>query len=424
MVHIRAGKGEDSDPDNDTGQQAPVYYSWKNVSYDTVDVLQHFEWAIKLNCFALNIVGLWPRVYENACDKFLSDLRTIFSFFLFVFVGMIPAIHSLVRTWGDMFAIIDNLQFTLPLLTTIMKLVIIRWKKNDLILALNMIANDWLKAKSNKEQRVMIKCAQNARIILIFGYVLMIVGFSFLTFLPCFGTSLRYITNITDPAKILPLQTYYFYDKDQSPYYELTFTAQALLLIMAATCYTGVDNLLGLLVFHLCGQMENLKERLINMRQYKNFSSGFTFIVEIVEDHIRLIKYFDIVENTFTLLLLGLLLYFGTLFCLYGFLIVMILTEGREMSMMRFIYLISVALNICGHMCLYCVVGEILVAQCEGVYHAAYDYEWYTLKPEQARSLILIMIRANKPLYITAGKIFPMTLSMFCNVSVFYLIIF
>ncbi|XP_070170260.1 odorant receptor 49b-like isoform X4 [Polyergus mexicanus] len=312
------------------------------------------------------MLGLWPQVFENVRDRFLSDLRTIFSFFLFLFIGLIPTIHSLVRTWGDMIAIIDNLQFTLPLVMTIIKLVIIRWRKTALC---------------------------------------------FLIFLPCFGTSLRYVTNITDPVKILPLPTYYFYDKDQSPYYELTFAGQALLLVMAAVCYTGVDNLLGLLVFHLCGQMENLKERLINMR-HKTFRSRLAFIIK---DHIRLIKYFDIVENTFTMLLLGLLLYFDILFCLYGFLIVAVLTEGREMSMMRLIYLISVVLNVGGHMCLYCVVGEILVAQCEKIYHAAYDYEWYTLEPKQAKSLILIMIRTNKPLHITAGKMFPMTLSMFCD---------
>jgi len=38
------------------------------------------------------------------------------------------------------------------------------------------------------------------------------------------------------------------------------------------------------------------------------------------------------------------------------------------------------------------------------------------LEPEEARTLIIIMIRANKPLHITAGKMFPMTLSTFCNV--------
>ncbi|XP_029672532.1 uncharacterized protein LOC115241111 [Formica exsecta] len=150
-----------------------------------------------------------------------------------------------------------------------------------------MIADDWMKVKSEKEQHVMIKYAQNARVILTFAYFFMIVALCLLIFLPCFGTSLRYVTNITDPVKILPLQTYYFYDTDQSPYYELTFVAQALLLIMAATCYTGVDNLLGLLVFHLCGQIENLKERLINIR-HKTFCSGLTFIIE---DHIRLIKF-------------------------------------------------------------------------------------------------------------------------------------
>lgn len=50
------------------------------------------------------------------------------------------------------------------------------------------------------------------------------------------------------------------------------------------------------------------------------------------------------------------------------------------------------------------------------MYYAAYNYEWYSLKPNDARNLLMIMIRAEKPLYITAGRIFPMTLSMFCSV--------
>ncbi|XP_039307336.1 odorant receptor 43a-like isoform X1 [Solenopsis invicta] len=282
----------------------------------------------------------------------------------------------------------------------------------DLLMAINMIAEDWIKEKTNKERCIMIKQAQNARIITIVGCCFMFLGIFLVLVLPCFGTTVRYITNVTDPVKILPLQTHYIYDKNQSPYFELTYAAQVVLLIVSAASYSGIDNLLGLLIFHLCGQMENLKERITNIKQFKNFNGD---LAVIVEDHIRLIKFFDIVESTFTILLLGLLLYFGTLFCLYGFLIVAILTEGKEMSLFRLIYLISVVLNVCGHMCLYCVVGEILVAQCEGIYRAAYNYEWYKLNPEEARSLIIIMIRANKTLHITAGKMFPMTLSMFCN---------
>ncbi|XP_025989887.2 odorant receptor 43a [Solenopsis invicta] len=371
-----------------------------------------FEWATRLNRLVLNIIGVWPNAHKNAYDKFLSNLHVTFVIAIILFVGEIPAIHSLVRTWGDLISMIDNLQFSLPLTIAIIKLIDIWSKKTDLLMAINMIAEDWIKEKTNKERCIMIKQAQNARIITIVCCLFMFLAGCLVAILPCFGTTVRYITNVTDPVKILPLQTQYIYDKNRSPYYELTYAAQVVLLIVTAASYSGIDNLLGLLIFHLCGQMENLKERITNIKQFKNFNSG---LAVIVKDHIRLTKFFDIVESTFTILLLGLLLYFGTLFCLYGFLIVAVLTEGKEMSLFRLIYLISIVLNVCGHMCLYCVVGEILVAQCEGLYRAAYNYEWYKLNPEEARSLIIIMIRANKTLHITAGKMFPMTLSMFCN---------
>ncbi|XP_071561896.1 odorant receptor 10-like [Temnothorax nylanderi] len=371
-----------------------------------------FEWATRLNRIMLNSIGIWPKAHKNAYDKFLSNVRATFTFIVLVFIGAIPLIHSLVRTWGDLMSMIDNLQFTLPLITTIIKIVVIWWKKTDLSMVINMIAEDWIKIKTNKERCIMIKQAQNARILAIIGYCCMFVGAGTLAILPCFGKSVRYITNITDPDKILPLQTHYIYDKNQSPYFEFTFAVQTLTLFMCIASYGGVDNLFELLIFHLCGQLENLKEKLINIKQFKNYNEGVTFVVK---EHIRLIKCFRIIENTFTLLLLGLLIYFAILFCLYGFLIVAILTEGKKMSMMRFIYLIAVVINLCGHMCLFCAVGEILVAKCEAMYHAAYEHEWYKLKPKKAKILLLIMIRTNKPLYITAGKMFPITMSTFCN---------
>jgi len=58
-----------------------------------------------------------------------------------------------------------------------------------------------------------------------------------------------------------------------------------------------------------------------------------------------------------------------------------------------------------------------ITLQCEGVYQAACEYHWYELEPKQARNLILLMIRASKPLYVTVGKIFPLTMNAFCSVS-------
>ncbi|RLU21074.1 ObirOr5-U65 [Ooceraea biroi] len=374
---------------------------------------KNFEWATHLNYLILNAIGIWPMTHKRVYDKVLSDLRAILTFIIITFIGVIPAIHSLLRTWGDMMLMIDNLQYTLPLITTVMKLVVIWWKKPDLVLVINMIAEDWIKAKTDKELYIMIKQAQNTRIVTMIGYVFMVMGITLLVILPCFGKSVRYTTNITDPNKLLPLQTYYLYDKDQSPFFELTFAAQTVVIFMSGATYGGIDTLLGLLIFHLCGQMENLREKFITMSKFKTFHSGLVFIVR---DHIRLIKYFDTIESIFTVLLLGLLIYFSTLFCLYGFLIIAILTERSQMSTMRFMYLVSVMINFCGYMCLFCAAGERLVTQCEAMYYAAYEYEWYKLEPKKAKVLVLLMIRTSKPLYITAGKIFPMTMSTFCNI--------
>ncbi|XP_018374359.1 PREDICTED: odorant receptor Or2-like [Trachymyrmex cornetzi] len=83
---------------------------------------------------------------------------------------------------------------------------------------------------------------------------------------------------------------------------------------------------------------------------------------------------------------------------------------------MRICWLVSILINTFAHMCLYCVVGEILIAKGEGIFYAVYNYAWYLRTPNETKNLMLIMIRAERPLYITAGRIFPMTLSMFCSV--------
>lgn len=150
-----------------------------------------------------------------------------------------------------------------------------------------MVAEDWTKAKTDQELRVMINRAWYGRVLTIMGYVLMFLGISLTVIPPCFGASVRYRTNITDPDRPLLLQSHYLYDKDRSPYFEITFVAQTVMVVICGATYSGVDNLLGLLVFHLCGQMENLRERLINMRQFESFRDGLSYIVR---DHVRLIE--------------------------------------------------------------------------------------------------------------------------------------
>ncbi|XP_012060311.1 PREDICTED: odorant receptor 43a-like [Atta cephalotes] len=65
---------------------------------------------------------------------------------------------------------------------------------------------------------------------------------------------------------------------------------------------------------------------------------------------------------------------------------------------------------------LYCAAGELVTNQCNAVYRAMCDLEWYKLESKKARSLILLMIQTKRPFCITAGKIFPLTMTTFCSI--------
>lgn len=77
----------------------------------------------------LDSIGIWPRAHKNTRERILTNLRVAFSLFLLIFISTIPTAHALVKTRNDILAIIDNLQLSLPLLTSTLKLIAIWWKK-------------------------------------------------------------------------------------------------------------------------------------------------------------------------------------------------------------------------------------------------------------------------------------------------------
>lgn len=48
---------------------------------------------------------------------------------------------------------------------------------------------------------------------------------------------------------------------------------------------------------------------------------------------------------------------------------------------------------------------------------AAYNSEWYDFSAKFSRNIILIMARSKRPIEVTAGKFFALSLSTFTGVS-------
>jgi len=77
----------------------------------------------------LKILGLWPDDKLSRRQKFLADLRAIIIFTTMLCAAVIPGILALLRVWGDMVAMADNMQIGLPFSVTVLKFIIMWFHK-------------------------------------------------------------------------------------------------------------------------------------------------------------------------------------------------------------------------------------------------------------------------------------------------------
>lgn len=99
-------------------------YLYLYVKYLWID----YEWCIALNRACLRLLGIWPEAHETALKALITNIRIVLMLILLIWSCNIPMFHSLVRIWGDMTLMINNLQYSLPMLIAILKFVLL-WQK-------------------------------------------------------------------------------------------------------------------------------------------------------------------------------------------------------------------------------------------------------------------------------------------------------
>jgi hypothetical protein len=74
------------------------------------------------------LLGLWPNPEESPREKLMSNIRSLLTF-LMVIILLVPSMHALIRIPSNIMIILDNLQWTLPIFTSVIRLPIFWWRK-------------------------------------------------------------------------------------------------------------------------------------------------------------------------------------------------------------------------------------------------------------------------------------------------------
>ncbi|KAJ8669837.1 hypothetical protein QAD02_001096 [Eretmocerus hayati] len=206
---------------------------------------------------------------------------------------------------------------------------------------------------------------------------------------------------------ILPYQFYTFYEINDAPTYFWTYASQLPFVFVSGFGQGSADCIMVALVCHVSGQMAVLATRI---RKINTDSALCTEdIYRIVEHHIRLLRMGKTMENAFSIILLANLIGATALICVLGYGILLSLALGETANLvplMAFIILVLLILYI------HCTIGESLITESENVTEAFYDCRWYDMSIENAKIILMCMVRSQKPLQLTAGK-----LKTFCHTT-------
>ncbi|XP_076754668.1 odorant receptor 67c-like [Xylocopa sonorina] len=364
------------------------------------------KYVIGWNYYTMKFMGMWPE--ERKWNRASSYLILIPCLMMLCFVCAPQSINLFV-IWGDFNLVIENLSLgNITITISLLKTIAFWINGRSLKSLLNYMANDWETVTKRTDREMMENVGRFIRKTVIRSTIM------------CHTVVIIYVSTRYFVAKYaekgLLFRSYFPYDTEVSPNYELTVFAQVVATFYAAGTYTAVDTFVAMLILHICGQLSNLRDELKTLRTYDKKTFDMK-LGKIVRKHDYLNKFAETIENCFNMMLLIQMLGCTAQLCFQCFQAIMSLSvEAKEYLILYMFFMMIYVIYVMLQLYLYCYVGERLLIESIEIANAAYDAEWYKLSPKNAKSLVIIICRARLPLRITAGRFCSFTMMLYSQI--------
>ncbi|XP_011631017.2 odorant receptor 85b-like [Pogonomyrmex barbatus] len=176
-----------------------------------------------------------------------------------------------------------------------------------------------------------------------------------------------------------------------------------------------INGLMFTLVLHASGQIDILCQELKNIS--KNIlvhKSSMSVLHVLIKRHKRIISFSYNIEKLFSSISLMQIVVDTLVICCLGFLIIISIHNETGTSMIMKIILSYIALTT--EVFVICFAGEYLSLKGDSIISSTYDTLWYDMPSTQARIILFVIMRSQKRLTITAGKMIDMSFETFTNI--------
>ncbi|XP_043466413.1 uncharacterized protein LOC122501183 [Leptopilina heterotoma] len=295
---------------------------------------------LKWNRVNLGIVGAWPEPNEK--HERLSLFLSILTELNMIVVNIIPQTIFLFQVYTNFELVNESLTLAnIPILMELLKLIVIRNRRKDLKKLVASIYDDWNRSKSKMEIELMRSDAEIAKTISITSFIITASAIGSHIFERTFVNSRR-----AERDRELFYIAYYPYDFLKSPAYEIT-------------CFL----------------------------QCSGASYSFASTIEDTFNHVFLVE----------MILYSLQL---SMQC-YN---LMLMHRTNTITFLDFFFCLAYIFTILANLFVVCYLGEKLKIAVFKLQYSVYKSKWYNLQTLDAKNLIMLFLKTESPLEITAGK--------------------
>ncbi|XP_032669907.1 odorant receptor 22c-like [Odontomachus brunneus] len=175
-----------------------------------------------------------------------------------------------------------------------------------------------------------------------------------------------------------------------------------------------VNTLLVSLIIHVGGQIDILQDWLSKAFSRNGSKTSDEITPQmLVTKHQQIIIFSENIENLYTYIALMILLSDTLIICCLGFVIATSLNEPNAAAILVKSIMFYITMNL--DVFIYCFAGEYLSAKGRIIGDAAYNSLWYDVSVKNSRIVTFIILRSQKRLTITCGRIMDLSLERFTS---------
>ncbi|XP_011065196.1 PREDICTED: odorant receptor 22c-like [Acromyrmex echinatior] len=352
----------------------------------------------------LSLIGIWPGAsYGTLCWFFYMTTLVVMQYFQYSYVYEHFDFNNLTK-------LMDGLGLTLDYTLTILKLISFWFNRRifaDILIAMD---DDWKDNRTNLRECVMMNKANLAHRC----SNAMISVNALATFLYFIESHVRgYTRSKNGQFRRFPIQVQFPFEVYKTPVYELVGVGLFFHVLKTAIIIAILNALILTLVLHVSGQIDIMCQELKAIPSMIKSSSVST--KSLVVRHQKIISLSKNIESFFSFVALLQFVWNTFVICAIGFMVVISLGMNMTSKFEILVQFIIPYFAVTIEAFVFCFAGEYLSTKSKAIGDAAYETVWYELSTSECRILLFVILRSQKQLTITAGKVMNLTLEGFTN---------